>query len=111
MTILKKIALFVRFIIFYIKEVIVSNLRVAYDVLTPQDHSQPAIIALRLDSKNDWQTFFIANLISMTPGTLSMDVSSDRKTLYIHAMFAEKPEQLKQDLKVSIEKRVLDLSE
>jgi multicomponent Na+:H+ antiporter subunit E len=45
----------------------------------------------------------------MTPGTLSMDVSTDRKTLYIHAMFVDDAEELKKGLKENFEARVLKL--
>jgi multicomponent Na+:H+ antiporter subunit E len=97
------------FLLFYIGEVLKSNLRVAYDVLTIRDHSDPAIIALPLDARTDFEILVVANLISMTPGTLSMDVSSDRKTLYIHAMFVDDAEALKRALKQDFEARVLRL--
>lgn len=97
------------FLLFYIKEVLLSNVRVAYDVLTVRDHSDPAIIALPLDARTDFEILIVANLISMTPGTLSMDVSSDRKTLYIHAMFVDDAEELKRGLKRDFEGRVLKL--
>ena len=109
MNFLRKPYRFVSFLLFYLKEVLISNARVAYDVLTPTDHAKPAIIALPLDARTDLEILLVANLISMTPGTLSMDVSTDRKTLYIHAMFVEDVEQLKTELKTSIEARVLAL--
>jgi multicomponent Na+:H+ antiporter subunit E len=97
------------FLVFYAKEVLLSNLRVAYDVLTIKDHSDPAIIALPLDARTDFEILLVANLISMTPGTLSMDVSTDRKTLFIHAMFVDDMEGLKKNLKENFEARVLKL--
>jgi multicomponent Na+:H+ antiporter subunit E len=99
----------VRFLLFYAKEVVLANLRVAYDVLTPRDRANPAIIAFPLAAKTDFEILVVANLISMTPGTLSMDVSTDRKTLYIHAMFVDDVEALKEELKVNFEGRVLAL--
>jgi multicomponent Na+:H+ antiporter subunit E len=97
------------FLLFYIREVLLSNIRVAYDVLTISDHSDPAIIALPLDARTDFEILVVANLISMTPGTLSMDVSTDRKTLFIHAMFVDDAEELKKGLKENFEARVLKL--
>ena len=97
------------FLLFYTKEVLLSNLRVAYDVLTPSDKSTPAIIAFPLSARTDFEILVVANLISMTPGTLSMDVSSDRRTLYIHAMFVEDREALIADLKTNFEGRALSL--
>lgn len=106
---LRKIWQTVNFLLFYLGEVLISNLRVAYDVLTPKDHSDPSIIALPLEARTDLELLVVANLISMTPGTLSMDVSSDRQTLYIHTMFTGDVEELKRGLKENFEARVLRL--
>jgi multicomponent Na+:H+ antiporter subunit E len=106
---IRKIFGFLRFLLFYTKEVVLANLRVAHDVLTVRDHANPAIIAFELDARTDFEILLVANLISMTPGTLSMDVSTDRKTLYIHAMFVDDVEALKKDLKINFEGRVLGL--
>ncbi|OOG27628.1 Na+/H+ antiporter subunit E [Thioalkalivibrio denitrificans] len=78
---------FVRFVGFFIKELVKSNLRVAHDVLTPTHHMRPAVIAFPLIAESDGEITILANLISLTPGTLSLDVSSDRKVLYIHVMY------------------------
>jgi multicomponent Na+:H+ antiporter subunit E len=48
-------------------------------------------------------------LITLTPGTLSLDVSSDRNYLFLHAMFVEDPEVFKRSLKENYEARVLEL--
>jgi multicomponent Na+:H+ antiporter subunit E len=45
----------------------------------------------------------------MTPGTLSLDISPDRKTLYVHAMYINDPEKLRRDIKENLERRVLAL--
>ena len=51
----------------------------------------------------------LANLITMTPGTLSLDISPDRKTLYVHAMYIRDPEALRRDIQENFEPRVLAL--
>lgn len=104
-----KVFIFVRFLIFYLKEVLLSNFRVAHDVLTPTDYFTPAIIALPLEAESDWEILTLACLISMTPGTLSLDVSTDRKVLYIHAMYVEDEAVLLAELKTNFEARVLQL--
>lgn len=97
------------FLCFYIKEIILSNLKIAYDIITPTHHMKPGVIGMPLSTKTDLQTFLVANLISMTPGTLSLDVSSDQKTLYIHSMYIKDVEKLKTDLKKGIESRILKI--
>ncbi len=98
------------FALFYVWELVLSSVRVAYDVLTPRFHMRPGVIGLPLEARTDLEITALANLISLTPGTLSLDVSPDRRTLYIHAMYIdEDTEQLRADLKNNIERRVLNL--
>jgi multicomponent Na+:H+ antiporter subunit E len=53
----------------------------------------------------------VTNLISLTPGTLSVDVSADRSTLLVHAMFGADPEGLVRDLKGGMERMVKEAFE
>jgi len=102
-----KLLRFLAFLPFYLKEVVLSNLRVAYDVLTPTHHMKPAIIALPISDLSDRQLMFLANLITMTPGTLSIDIADDRHTLFIHTMYLDSdPETYKANLKADYEKRI-----
>lgn len=96
------------FICFFIKELLQANLRVAFDVLTPPWHMQPGVIALPLSARTEMEITMVANLISLTPGTLSLDVSDDRKVLYIHAMFLDDEDELRRNLK-DMERRALEL--
>ncbi|HMP89725.1 MAG TPA: Na+/H+ antiporter subunit E [Kiritimatiellia bacterium] len=97
----------IRFILFFLKEMVVSSIRVAYDVVTPTYYMRPGVIAIPLDTRTDMEIALLANVISLTPGTLSLDVSDDRKTLYIHAMFVDDPEKLRLETKDQMEKRLL----
>ena len=70
----------------------------------------PGIIAVPLDAETDTEITILANLISLTPGTLSLLVSPDRRTLYVHAMYLDEgPDALRADLKQQMERRVLEL--
>ncbi|MGF1485091.1 MAG: Na+/H+ antiporter subunit E [Opitutales bacterium] len=91
---------------FYTREVVLSNLRVARDVLSPKYRIDPAFFSIELDQLSDLQISILANLITMTPGTLSLDVSPDRRHLYIHTMYAASLDTLKQQLKSDYEQRV-----
>lgn len=97
-----------RFMLFFIWELILANLRVAHDVITPRLRARPAIIALPLEARTDEEITLLANLISLTPGTLSLDVSADRSTLYVHAMFGQDPDELRAVLKNGFERRLLE---
>ncbi|RFA30361.1 Na+/H+ antiporter subunit E [Alkalilimnicola ehrlichii] len=99
---------FIGFIFFFIWDLLKSNLRVAYDVITPSHHMRPGVIGVPLDAETDAEITILANLITVTPGTLSLDVSGDRKTLYIHAMYIDNEEELRKDIK-NLERRVIEL--
>ncbi|MFH1907602.1 MAG: Na+/H+ antiporter subunit E [Chloroflexota bacterium] len=97
------------FALFFLWELLLANLRVAYDVLTPRHHMQPRVIAVPLDAQTDAEITALANLISLTPGTLSLDVSSDRRVLYIHVMYASDAEAVRREIKDGLEQRLLAL--
>ena len=100
----------VAFAAFYVWELVLSSVRVAYDVLTPRLRATPGIIRVPLDARTDAEITVLANLISLTPGTLSLVVSPDRRTLYVHAMYLDDgPDALRADLKDRMERRVLGL--
>jgi multicomponent Na+:H+ antiporter subunit E len=97
------------FIGYYLWELVKSNAIIAYDVLTPTHHMKPGVIGIPIEAKTDLEITALANLITMTPGTLSLDISPDRKTLYVHAMYIHDPEELRRDIKENFEPRVLAL--
>ncbi|MFO8126890.1 Na+/H+ antiporter subunit E [Yoonia sp.] len=101
----------VRLVLFFLYDLCVSSIRVAYDVLTPTDHSNPAILEMPLDVKSDIEILLVTNLISLTPGTLSLDVTPDRKTLIVHAMFADDPDAVIASLKSGMERMVKEVFE
>ncbi|WP_117234667.1 Na+/H+ antiporter subunit E [Vibrio maerlii] len=77
------------FVLFFIWDLVKSNARVAYDVLTPTHLMKPAVIAVPLDIKSDAGITVLSNLITVTPGSLALDVSTDRKVLFVHLMYFE----------------------
>ncbi|MDR5900868.1 MULTISPECIES: Na+/H+ antiporter subunit E [Halomonas] len=98
----------VGFIGFFVKELVMANLKVAFDIVTPPWYMKPGVIAMPLQARSEFEIAFVANLISLTPGTLSLDVSDDRRVLYIHAMFLDEEEELRRDL-AELERRALML--
>lgn len=94
------------FAFFYLWELTLANLRVARDLVRPRMRTRPAIVAVPLEDLSDTQITLLANLITMTPGTLSIDLSRDRRTLYVHAMFMDDAERLRLEIKQGLERRV-----
>jgi multicomponent Na+:H+ antiporter subunit E len=100
----------ISFFFFYLGEVILANIRLAQDILTPRHRMRPAILAVPVDVESDLQLLALNNLITMTPGTLSLDVAPDRKTIYVHAMYVDDIEKVKREIKEAFEKRILEMS-
>jgi len=103
----------VYFIGFFLWELLIANIRVAKEVLSPTLTANPAIVAVPLDLESDIEITTLANLITLTPGTLSLDVSEDRKTLYVHTMYLDNNdvEAFRTDIKNGFEQRVREFFE
>jgi multicomponent Na+:H+ antiporter subunit E len=105
----KKIPKAISFFFYFVKELIVANLKVAFDIVTPKDYMQPGIVAVPLDAETDMEITLLANLITLTPGTLSLDVSKDKKVLYIHTLYLDDTEKFRAEIKNGMEKRLLEV--
>ena len=101
----------IKLIVMFHYKLIVSSFGVIKDILTPQHLSDPAIVEVPLDVKSDTSILLVTNLISLTPGMLSIDVSPDRKPLFVHAMFGDDPESVCKTLKSGMERWVIDAVE
>ncbi|GIZ15401.1 Na+/H+ antiporter subunit E [Capnocytophaga catalasegens] len=97
--------------LFFIKELIKANLHVAYEVMTPKLRITPGIVAVPLSVTSDFEILLLTNLISLTPGTFCIDVSKDRKTLYVHEMYVGNKEQYIKNIKNGFEKRILEITQ
>lgn len=104
-----KIPLVIRFVLYFLKELAIANLKVAFDIVTPRDYMEPGVIAVPLDVETDIEVTLFANLVTLTPGTLSLDVSSDMKTLYVHALYVKDAERFRRELKNGLEKRLIEV--
>jgi multicomponent Na+:H+ antiporter subunit E len=104
-----KLLIVARFILFFVRELVVANLRVAHDVLTPHHHMTPGIVAIPLDLESDLQITILATLITLTPGTLSLHVAGDRRALYIHCMYIGDPEEVVRKIKEGFERQVREV--
>jgi len=92
----------------FLYELVLSALKVAILVLSPRMDLKPGIFAYPLKVDRDFEITLLANLITLTPGTLSVDVSEDRKLLYVHAIDCSDPEALCADIAKGFERRIME---
>ncbi len=65
-----------------LKNLIISNLRITKRTLSKDMKLSPAIVAVKTNLDSDWKKLLLANSITLTPGTLTLDIKGD--TLFIH---------------------------
>ena len=71
----------------------------------------PGVVAIPLDARTNVEITLLANLITLTPGSVSLDLSEDRRVLYVHAMYIDggDVEAYRRSIKEGLERRVLEL--
>jgi multicomponent Na+:H+ antiporter subunit E len=97
------------FLAFATWSIIKANIDVARLLLRPRLNINPGIVSIPLEVRSEIGITVLANLITLTPGTVTMDVSADRSTLYVHCIDIQDADALRDDLKQNFERRVLEL--
>ncbi len=80
------------YVLLFLKEVVVANLDVAYRVLHPGLPIEPDVVELPLRVQHDAAVTSLANSITLTPGTLTMDHDPETNTLYVHGIIGRRRE-------------------
>jgi multicomponent Na+:H+ antiporter subunit E len=91
---------------FFAWELVLANVRVAADVLRPRTGIQPAVVGIPLDVRSDGEILLLSMLINITPGSVTIDLSEDRRTLYVHVMHMTNAEATRREIKDGFERRV-----
>jgi multicomponent Na+:H+ antiporter subunit E len=92
-------------------EITKASVQIARIILSPGMDIRPGIIAVPIRATKDASITAIANTISLTPGTLTIDVSDDLTKLYVHAIDVSEPEELEHSIRNKLEKYVLEAFE
>lgn len=97
----------------FLVELLKSGVRVALLVMSPRldRRLRLGIIAFPLTVKSDFEITLLANMITLTPGTLSIDVSEDRKTLFVHAIAVPSKQALIRAIAGGFERKIIEAFE
>jgi multicomponent Na+:H+ antiporter subunit E len=90
---------------FFAWELVLANFRVALDVLRG-NRMEPAVVAIPLDVTSDGEILLLSMLINITPGSVTIDLSDDRQTLYVHVMHMKSADETRREIKDGFERRV-----
>jgi len=100
----------IKLMLYFAYDMVVSVARVLWDVITPTHLSEPDVVYVPLDASSELEITLLANMVSLTPGSLSLDVTPDRQHLMVHAMFARDHQVVIDDVKQGLEKRILEVT-
>lgn len=100
----------ISFGIFLAYSIIVSSLQVAGLILARHPNLDQGIVAIPLEASNDVEITLLATSITLTPGTLSVDVRTDengQRVLYVHNLVVGDPDEMRKSIKRDFEQRIL----
>ena len=106
---IKKLFWFFYFLVYIIKDIIISNFIVAYYILIPFRKLKPGVVAVPVEKGSDLQLVFLSNMVSLSPGTLSIELSDDKKFLFVHSMFCQYPEVFVKEVKKNFERPIIGI--
>ncbi|MEY4544133.1 MAG: sodium/proton antiporter complex Mrp, protein [Pseudomonadota bacterium] len=105
----KKVRAVLSLLAFLFKQFLVANLRMAIDVMGSKERIRPAIVRVPLDATEEYEILLLSTLINLTPGSIALDVTNDRRALYVHVMHLTTPEAIRAEIKSGFERRVLEV--
>ncbi len=106
---MKRLSIILRLIAVFIVELIKANIEVALWILKPNSQLRPAFVAIPLDLKNESALVVFAQMITLTPGTLSLEFTPDRDELLIHVIHTLDPAATVMGLKKSFEAPLMQI--
>ncbi len=106
----RKLVLGMTLVLVFIKELVKANIAVLRVVISPRLRVRSGVIAVPTELTNDVALTMLANMITLTPGTLTLDISPDRRYLYVHTLNLEDPEAVKAEIRAAFEVYLRELS-
>ncbi len=106
---MRKILSAILLLLSFVWELLLSNLTVAKIVVMPKLDIRPGVVAYPLRLRSELAITWLANLITLTPGTLSLYVSEDHRTLYIHTLNISDPADVVRTIQNAFERHLMEL--
>lgn len=106
---LKKPLLAVRYLLRVLGDIVVANFQVAMLVVGPIRRLDPSFVAVPIDVRSDLGITILASTVSLTPGTVSAEISEDKKWLYVHALHLSDEAALIEEIKQRYEAPIKEI--
>lgn len=105
-----RVIAFVKLMWLFLKELVKANIDVVKVVLQPKLKNEPGIIAVDTSLETDIERATLAALITLTPGTVSMDFSADSRTIYVHTIDVDDRDEMVAEIKGTFEKAIMEVT-
>lgn len=92
-------------------DILVANAAVARLVLGPLARLRPAFVRVPLDLTHPHSVALLASIVTMTPGTVSVALTPDARSLLVHALDVEDPDKLVANIKARYEAPIKEILE
>lgn len=106
----RKSAITIKLLLIFLRELVKSNMAVLKVVLSPRIRVRSGVIAVPTELTDELALTSLANMITLTPGTLTLDISPDRRYLFVHTLNLDDPEVIRQDIRQGFERYLRELS-
>ena len=98
-------------VLVFFRELILASLRVVRSVFMPRSALNPGVVAIKLDLQTPFEIMLLGHMITLTPGTLTLDVDPEEKIIYVHTMeLGESVEAFRRSIKDGFERRILEVT-
>lgn len=99
----------IMFILYFIYDMIRANIEVTREIITPKLNMAPGIIAYRHSFRTDFEITMFTNMVALTPGTMVLKISEDKKILYIHSLYLKDKEKFIEKMKNGLERKLIEI--
>lgn len=106
---LREPAVALRLLLRVLGDIVLANIEVARRILGPEAAIRPQFVWVPLDTRDQWAITVLAAIVTLTPGTLSADLSRDRRYLLVHAFNMDDEEALIREIKVRYERPLMTI--
>lgn len=104
----KRVIAFVRYLFIFIKALIISNIQILFNILfTPLSKIEPNLIKVDTSGLSQLEILLLTHSITLTPGTTTIDVENDGKSIVIHAFDGRHPDDVRTSIDTDIRAHIL----
>ena len=99
----------IRYVLMVLKDILVANVEVALLIIGPIKKLKPGFVAIPINIDSDLGITILASTVSLTPGTVSAEVSKDKAWLYVHSLHLDDEAELIKSVKLRYEKPIKEI--